>query len=98
MRDNKIVGIVSRANLLRGFAHQPDQAANAKTDDVAIRAQIIAELRNQLWGEHAPLDIVVRDGVVELWGPIYDERVARALRVVAENVPGVRRVEVTTLP
>src|SRR5262245_40425427 len=90
MRDNKIVGIVSRANLLRGFARQQDEAPGAKSDDVAIRAQIIAELRNQLWGEHAPLDVVVRDGVVALRGPIYDERVARALRVIAENVPGVR--------
>jgi CBS domain-containing protein len=98
IRDDKIVGIVSRANLLRGFARQPDQATGAKADDVAIRAQIIAELRNQLWGQHAPLDIIVRDGTVELWGPVYDERVARALRVIAENVPGVRAVEVTTLP
>jgi CBS domain-containing protein len=98
MSSNKIVGIVSRANLLRGFAHHPDQPPGGKADDVAVRAQIIAELREQLWGNHAPIDIVVRDGFVELWGPVYDERVARALRVVAENIPGVKGVEVTALP
>jgi predicted transcriptional regulator len=96
MRDKEIVGIVSRANLLRAFAHQPDQPASA--DDVAIRAQIVAELMKHRWGDRAPIDIIVRNGIVELWGPVYDERVARALGVAAENVPGVRGVEVTALP
>ena len=98
MRDNAIVGIISRANLLRGFAHQLDQAADAKTDDLSIRGQIIAELMKHRWGGRAPIDIAVRNGIVELWGPVYDERVAQALRVAAENVPGVKGVEVTTLP
>ena len=40
----------------------------------------------------------VRNGIVQLWGPVADERVAQALRVAAENVPGVKGVEVTTLP
>jgi CBS domain-containing protein len=98
IRDNKVVGIVSRANLLRGFARQPDEAPTATADDLAIREQIVDELISQAWGAHAPIDIVVRNGIVQLWGPVYDERVARALRLVAENVPGVRGVEVTTLP
>jgi CBS domain-containing protein len=96
MRDNTIVGIVSRANLLHGFARQQEHASGA--DDMAIRAQIINELMKHRWGDRAPIDIVVRNGIVQLWGPVYDERVARALRVAAENVPGVRGVEVTTLP
>ena len=96
MRDSTIAGIVSRANLLRGLAHQPDDASRA--DDMTIRAQIIAELMKHRWGDRAPIDIVVRDGIVELWGPVYDERVAQALRVAAENVPGVRNVEITALP
>jgi signal-transduction protein with cAMP-binding, CBS, and nucleotidyltransferase domain len=98
MRNNVIVGIISRANLLRGFAHQLDQTANAKTDDLSIRAQVIDELMKHRWGARAPIDIAVRNGIVELWGPVYDERVAQALRVAAENVPGVRGVQVTTLP
>src|SRR6516225_2170126 len=98
MRDNAIVGIISRANLLRAFAHQLDQAADAKTDDLSIRGQIISELMKHRWGGRAPIDILVRNGIVELWGPVYDERVAQALRVAAENVPGVKGVEVTTLP
>jgi osmotically-inducible protein OsmY len=65
---------------------------------MAIRAQIIAELMKHRWGGRAPIDIVVRSGIVDLWGPVYDERVAQALRVAAENVPGVRGVKVIALP
>ena len=97
-RDNKIVGIVSRANLVRELARQPDEAPTATANDLAIREQIVTELVSQSWGEHAPIDISVRDGIVQLWGPVYDKRVAQALRVAAENVPGVKGVEVTTLP
>jgi len=79
IRDNRVVGIVSRANLLRGLA-------------------CLAELDAQAWGRRAPIDVTVRNGTVQLWGPVADERVAQALRVAAENVPGVKGVEVTTLP
>jgi CBS domain-containing protein len=98
IRDNKVVGIVSRANLLRGLARLADEAPAATANDLAIREQILAELDTQAWGHRAPIDVVVRNGIVQLWGPVYDERVAQALRVAAENVPGVRSVEVTTLP
>ena len=37
-------------------------------------------------------NVVVRDGVVELWGVIVDERQREALKVAAENIPGVKAV------
>jgi CBS domain-containing protein len=98
VRGKKVIGIVSRANLLRELARPRDEAASAKANDLAIREQILTELINQQWGYHAPIDITVRDGIVQLWGPVSDERVARALRVAAENIPGVKGVDVTTLP
>ena len=97
IRDDRVVGVVSRANLLRGLARLADEAPAATANDLAIREKILAELDTQAWGQHAPIDVVVRNGIVQLWGPVYDERVAQALRVAAENVPGVRGVEVTTL-
>ena len=96
-RDNKVVGIVSRANLVRELARQPDEAPTATANDLAIREQIVTELVSHSWGEHAP-SISVRDEIVQFWGPVYDKRIAQALRVAAENVPGVKGVEVTTLP
>ena len=97
-RDNTVVGIVSRANLLRGLARLADQAPAATANDLAIREQILTELDAQVWGRRAPIDVTVRNGIVQLWGPVADERVAQALRVAAENLPGVKGVEVTTLP
>ena len=98
IRDNRVVGVVSRANLLRGLARLADGVPAATANDLAIREKILAELDTQAWSQRAPIDVVVRNGIVQLWGPVYDERVAQALRVAAENVPGVRGVEVTILP
>jgi osmotically-inducible protein OsmY len=39
------------------------------------------------------INVVVCDGVVELWGAIVDERQREALKVAAENVPGVKEVK-----
>jgi CBS domain-containing protein len=98
VRGKTVVGIVSRANLIHPLTRSQGEAASNKANDTAIREQIITELIKQQWGYHAPIDISVRDGVVQLWGPVYDERVVRALRVAAESVPGVRSVEVAGLP
>ena len=52
----------------------------------------IAELGKQPWAPVALIDPIVRNGVVELWGTITDERERQALVVAAENVPGVKAV------
>ena len=58
--------------------------------DAAIREQILAECEKQAW---APLaNVVVRDGIVHLWGTITDDRQRQAVVVASENVPGVKEV------
>ena len=95
MRDGRMVGIVSRANLMQALASlSRDSAAPAGADtpgpDWAIRGEILAALGKQRW---APgINVVVRNGVVELWGAITDERERQALVVAAENVAGVKEV------
>jgi osmotically-inducible protein OsmY len=98
VRENRVVGIVSRANLIHELARSPDAPPGGNVNDLAIRNQIVNEFIGQQWGDRAPIDIDVRDGIVQIWGPVYDERVVRALRVAAENVPGVRQVNITGLP
>ena len=39
------------------------------------------------------INVVVRDGVVELWGAIVDERQREALKVAAQNIQGVKEVK-----
>jgi hypothetical protein len=100
VKDGKLVGIVSRANLVRALAAAKGQpAAAAEPDDRTIREKLLAELRGQEWVKIWASDILVKDGAVHVWmsdDQSEDER--RALRVAAENIPGVRRVEEHIVP
>jgi CBS domain-containing protein len=88
--DGKPIGMVSRANLLQALASLAPEAKPPASDDWSIREQILAECGKQPW---APtINVIVRNGVVELWGAIMDDRERQALIVVAENIPGVKSV------
>ncbi len=89
----RLVGIVSRANLVRALLRtmaQPSEAALG--GDTAIRERILAEIAKQPWGPRASVDVTVTDGVVELHGSITDDRERTALKVLAENTSGVKAV------
>jgi CBS domain-containing protein len=90
VQDGKLVGIVSRANLLHALASVAREVKVPSGDDTTIRQQILAECAKQPWAPH--VNVVVRDGVVGLWGVITDERERQAFIVAAENVPGVNAV------
>jgi CBS domain-containing protein len=92
VRGNTVVGIVSRANLMHALASLGRAAPAQAAGDKAIRDQILAELDKQPWAPVALIDVVVRDGVVELWGTITEESQGEALQVCAENVPGAKEV------
>jgi CBS domain-containing protein len=89
VRDGKIVGIISRANLMRAIVSLPQDKAPAG-GDAAIRDEILAAFAAHPWAPR--IDVIVKDGVAELWGTITDDRERKACVVVAENVPGVRGV------
>jgi CBS domain-containing protein len=90
VQDGKVVGVVSRANLLHALASVSREVKAPAGDDATIRERIIAECGKQPWAPH--INVVVRDGVVGLWGVITDERERQAFIVAAENVPGVKAV------
>jgi len=90
VQDGKLVGIVSRANLLHALASVAREVKSTASDDATIREQIMAECAKQPWAPH--VNVVVRDGVAELWGVITDERERQAFIVAAENVPGIKAV------
>jgi CBS domain-containing protein len=90
--NGKLVGIVSRANLLQALAsaaevHEPS------ADDRTLRDRVLAELASQPWAPDYTENIVVKDGIVHLWGSVSTESQHHALLVAAESVPGVRGVE-----
>jgi CBS domain-containing protein len=92
VHDGKIVGIVSRADLLKVLASGGAETAD-EGQDRTIRRQLLAELREQKWADAGEGRVVVTNGVVHLWGIVGSEDERRALRVAAENTPGVRSVE-----
>ena len=92
VHDGKIVGIVSRADLLKVLASGGTKTAHEEQDRT-IRARLLAELREQKWADASEGRVVVSDGVVHLWGIVGSEDERRALRILAENTPGVRGIE-----
>jgi CBS domain-containing protein len=89
-RAGKLVGIVTRANIMHALVSLAVETKAPAGDDAAIREQILAECGKQSW---APMvNVVVRNGVVALWGAITDERERQAIIVASENVPGVKNV------
>jgi CBS domain-containing protein len=92
VENGKIVGIVSRANLLQALTRPAEAGKGQGADDSQIRHQILARLKEEPWSP-AWLNVRVEDGVVELWGATTSQAQKRAARVAAELTPGVVRVE-----
>lgn len=91
VKDGRLVGIVSRADLLHGIA-------TAKLDktsqgDEEIRRAVISRMRDEAGVRDWLLNVTVSDGNVHFWGGIRSEAERRAARVAAETVAGVKTVE-----
>ena len=91
MRGDRIVGIVSRANLLQAVASLARAIPDPTADDDHIRNRIIDTLHKNEWCPQS-LNIIVHDGIVHLGGIVIDERSRQASIVAAENVTGVKKV------
>jgi len=91
VRDDKVVGIVSRANLLQAVASLAREVPDPTADDDRIRNRIVDALEKHGWCPFG-LNVVVRDGVAHLSGVITEEHARQAAVVAAENVEGVKTV------
>jgi CBS domain-containing protein len=93
IRDGRVVGIVSRANLLRAFAAAAErEAPDVSTDDAAVRTRLLEALGEQAWWHGRAEDVVVADGIVHLWGVVRSELEKQAMSIAAENTAGVKSV------
>jgi CBS domain-containing protein len=93
VREGRVVGIVSRADLLHALARLVRTLAASPRTDEDIRKHVLWALAAEAWVPKSFIEVEVHDGVVELQGRILDERERQALRVVVENVPGVKAVK-----
>ena len=91
VKDGKLAGIVSRANLLQAVAGLARDIPDPTADDDHIRRRVIDAIEKQDWSPFG-LNVIVRDGIVHLSGVITDEDCRRAAIVAAENVSGVKKV------
>ena len=67
LRDGKVIGIVTRANLMRALLSIHRTAPQSSDDDAAIRERILADVGRQGWSSGAAVDVVVHGGMVDLW-------------------------------
>jgi CBS domain-containing protein len=91
VRGDKLVGIVSRANLVQAVASLAREISDPTADDDHIRNRIIDTVEKNDWCPFG-LSVIVRDGIVHLSGVITEERSRQAIIVAAENVAGVKKV------
>lgn len=93
VNDGKIVGIVSRANLVQALVRIGNEAAPAASvEDSTLYDNILAQLRSTSWADPSNISVVVNNGTVELWGIVDSEIEKNAIRVAVEVTPGVRQV------
>ena len=93
VRDGRLVGIVSRANLVQAIATSGSNL-DVPLSDTTIREKLLTLLNERNWGQQYPacLNVTVNGGVVDLWGFIESDTERKAVRVAAEATPGVRAV------
>ena len=95
LEGGRLVGIVSRANLVQALATKPaPSTSDATVNDRKIRNALFEEMHRHKWA-FAPTEanVTVEDGVVYLWGFINSEKVREAMIIAARGIPGVKRVE-----
>lgn len=98
LRDGKLVGIVSRSNLIQALATAPVRESADSRSDRSIRLELLGRLGEQRWTDFGSRNVTVRDGVVHLWGLVGSPDEQKALVALAEQVPGVRSVADEMIP
>lgn len=91
-QEGKVTGVVSRADMLRALVVSTRNDTPLAGDDRSIRSKILDGLDRESWAPTTSLNVMVADGVVDLWGTITSDQERRAICVIAENTPGVKKV------
>ena len=93
IEEGRLVGIVSRANLVQALATRGLAFVDVTEADEALRKVIVLNLRKVPWAITLTMvDVIVDHGVVNLWGVVRNEEEKNAIRVAAEGPPRVQAV------
>ena len=88
LENGKLVGIVSRANLIQAVA-TARKLLDIPLSDTTIRENILSHLKKQPWAHTTMLNVTVNAGVVDLWGIAESAAERKAIKVAAESTLGV---------
>lgn len=94
LRDGKLVGIVSRSDLVRALATvaSTDHTPVTAPADAEVREAIVGAFSTERWGLGAQ-NVLVSNGVVHLWGIVGSDEERRAIESAVENIAGVKQIE-----
>lgn len=94
LRQGKLVGVVSRSNLVQAVASviEHGDGKDSHLSDVEIRRELLARIEQKAWTGFGDRNVIVSGGIVHLWGLVSSEAEHKALIALAEGVPGVLRV------
>ena len=93
VQSGKVVGIVSRANLIQALAtFRKKLTPPQPVADTELREKIASWLKSEPWVRPFLVNVTVTDGAVDLWGLVDSSAEKKALRVAIENMPGVKAV------
>ena len=91
-RGGKLVGIVSRANILQALSSATRKLPSLMTaDDSELRKKVVSQMASEPW-RPTMLTVTVQDGTVDLWGLVHSVEQKKAAQFAAETTPCVRAV------
>jgi CBS domain-containing protein len=92
VQDGKLIGLVSRANLVQALASQLEDAGATAQDDRALRELVLANLEREPWAHVSLVNVTAHAGAIDLWGLVDSDAEKEAIRVAVEVTPGVNTV------
>jgi CBS domain-containing protein len=93
VRDGRLVGIISRADVVQLVATVRQLGDGGDASDDEIRHKVIEALETQSWADLGSTLVTVNKGVVEFWGLVGSEAERTASRVATEGIGGVEQVK-----
>jgi len=90
---HKLVGIIARADLVRALSRADIRSSEIKLGSGIVQQTLTDAMRELPWLNSSYINTSVKDGVVRLWGYVESDKHRDAIRILAEEIPGVERVE-----
>ena len=92
VQDGQLIGIVTRGDLVRALSQTKTTKPAKKIDDAALHKALTDRMHKHAWINETYVNLIVDDGVVEIWGFVNSADQQRAVRVLVEETEGVTRV------